>query len=123
MTFSGNFDPKPVIKLVKNKLKSMGLYLNEKKTVIARKGQKQCVTGIVVNEKLSIPSEYKRKIRQEIYYCKKHGISSHLERMGIEDADNYLSKLLGRVNYVLSVEPDNAQMLEYKIWLQNQKRL
>ena len=125
MTFSGNFNPKPVIKFVKKQLKNMGLYLNEKKTVIARKGQKQRVTGIVVNEKLGIPSEYKRRIRQEIYYCKKFGISSHLERMGRGDTDRYLSKLLGKINYVLAVEPDNIQMQENKIWVQEaiQKRL
>lgn len=36
------------------------------------------VTGIVVNEKVSVNSEYKRKIRQEMHYCMKYGVDSHL---------------------------------------------
>ena len=65
MTFSGDFDPKLVIHLVKSELKKLGLFLNDQKTVVVRKGQKHSVTGIVVNEKLSAPSKYKKKIRQE----------------------------------------------------------
>ena len=65
MTFSGNFDPAEVIRFVRLELKKMGFLLNEQKTRIQRPGQQQTVTGIVVNEKLSIPADYRRKLRQE----------------------------------------------------------
>lgn len=118
MTFSGNFDPGPVIKLVKDQLKKMGLFLNDKKTVVARRGQKHSVTGIVVNEKVSAPVEYKKRIRQEMYYCMKYGVQSHLKKSGKQESERaYIAKLLGRVNYVLSIEPGNVQMKEYKSWL------
>lgn len=119
MTFSGDFEPWPVIQLVKCELKKLGLLLNEKKTVVVRKGQKHSVTGIIVNEKESIPSEYKARIRQEIYYCRKFGVKSHLEKSAQQETEEkYLKRLLGRVNYVLSVEPDNVKMREYKGWIQ-----
>lgn len=118
MTFSGNFDAAEVIRLVSGELRKLGLFLNDKKTVFVRRGQRQSVTGIVVNEKQSIPSEYKKKIRQEMYYCKKFGIRQHLEFCEMDtDEKAYVSRLLGRVNYVLSVEKDNAEMKEYKNWL------
>ena len=57
MTFSGEFEPELVISLVKKELQIMGLYLNNKKSTIVGKGQKQSVTGIIVNEKISVPTD------------------------------------------------------------------
>lgn len=118
MTFSGDFDARAVIQFVKFELKKLGLFLNDKKTVIVREGQKHSVTGLVVNERLSVSSDYKRRIRQEMYYCKKFGVHSHLASSGSEESeDTYILKLLGRINYVLSVEPQNEQMKAYRSWL------
>ena len=62
---------------------------------------------------MSIPAEYRRKLRQEIYFCQKYGIQGHLQRLGLEiPEDTYRMKLLGRVNYVLQVMPDDPQMLD-----------
>ncbi len=122
MTFSGDFDPDAVIPIVKNELRKMGLYLNERKTVIARKGQQQQVTGIIVNEKISVPAEYKAKIRQEMYYCMKYGIEDHLRIIQKENSpEEYRLSLLGRINYVLNIEPGNLQMANYRRWLTDRK--
>ena len=37
-----------------------------------------------------------------------------------EDQEKYVANLLGRINYVLSVEPDNKQMKQYRSWLKMQ---
>lgn len=122
MTFSGDFDPKPVIELVKKELKKLGLYPNEKKTVVIRKGQRQSVTGIIVNEKPSVPIEYKKRIRQEMHYCMKFGIADHLQKTAChESKETYIAKILGRINYVLSIEPDNLQIQRYRKWLTEEK--
>lgn len=122
MTFSGDFEPQEVIKLVKRELKKLDLSLNKKKTIVARKGQKQTVTGIVVNEKLSIPNLYKKQIRQEMYYCMKFGVESHLVKANtIETPETYIPKLLGRINYVLSIETNNVDMKRYRDWLMKNK--
>ena len=122
MTFSGDFDVRTVKSFVRTELKKLGLFLNDSKTVVLRSGQKQTVTGIVVNVKQNIPKEYKTKIRQEMYFCMKYGVSSHLESCGITDTeDKYVLKLLGRVNYVLSVEPKNQTMKRYREWLTLQR--
>ena len=120
MTFSGDFDPAEVIRYVRLELKKMGFLLNEQKTQIQRPGQQQTVTGIVVNEKLSIPADYRRKLRQELYYCRKFGIQEHLQKIGLEIPENtYRMQLLGKVNYVLQVHPDDWDMLGAKKWLLN----
>lgn len=118
MTFSGDFDPKAVVGKVTAELRKLGLFLNERKTVVVRTGQRMSVTGIVVNEKLSISADYKKRIRQEMHYCMKYGIESHMEKAGISKSlASYTAELLGRINYVLSVEADNPQMREYQKWL------
>ena len=122
MTFSGDFDSKPVISLARKELQKMGLYLNEKKTTIVRKGQKQLVTSLIVNEKISVSSDYKKRIRQEMFYCMKYGITDHLTKIKCTyTKDAYVAKLLGRINYVISIEPDNLQMRKYRKWLMTQK--
>ena len=119
MTFSGDFEPAEVIRFVRVELKKMGFLLNEQKTRIQRPGQQQSVTGIVVNEKLSIPTDYHRKLRQELYYCRKFGIQEHLQKIGLEiPEETYRMQLLGKVNYVLQIHPDDRDMLEARTWLQ-----
>ena len=120
MTFSGDFDPAPVKRFVKDELRRLGLFLNDKKTVVVRRGQRQTVTGLVVNEHARIPAAYKAHIRQEMHYCQKHGIASHLAAVGSTDTpEDFARSLLGRINYVLSVEPENEQMKQYLTYLRN----
>lgn len=124
MTFSGNFDTGEVIRLVRDELRKMGFFLNEKKTVRVVRGQRQSVTGIVVNDGLSVPSAYRRQLRQEIYYCKKYGTQAHLKQIGSEEsAEAYLAKLLGRINYTLAVMPENTELRKEKMWAAGQMAL
>ena len=114
MTFSGFGQMQDIVGFIRNELAKEHLFLNESKTVIAKRGMKQEVTGLVVNEKVNTPSDYRRKIRQEIYYIEKFGVDEHINRAGISlDSYTYLRNLLGRVNYVLSVTPDNKEMKDY----------
>ena len=123
MTFSGEFDPAEVIRFVRQELKKLSFLLNEQKTRIQRPGQQQTVTGIVVNEKMSIPADYRRKLRQELYYCRKFGIQEHLQKIGLEiPEDTYRMQLLGKVNYVLQVQPEDRDLLEARKWLQQSTR-
>ena len=118
MTFSGDFDSCEVITIVQEELRKLGLFLNDKKTVRVVRGQRQSVTGIVVNEGMSIPSAYRKKLRQEVYYCRKFSVKEHLQRIGsTETAETYLPKLLGRINYACAVMPDNLELKNEKCWV------
>ncbi len=118
MTFSGEFNPNIVISFVRSELKKQGFLLNEQKTKIQKDGRRKSVTGLVVNEKLSIPIEYRRKLRQELYYIKKFGLLDHIKNANIEIPPNeYIRQLLGRVNYVLSITPKDEYFLKSRDFL------
>lgn len=124
MTFSGNFDPKEVKAYVTREIRREGFFVNNKKTIVVKDGRRKEITGIVVNEKISVPNAYKRRLRQEIYYCRKFGVDSHIAAKGVEEGpEKYLRKLLGRANYILSVERDNNEIKEYKEWIVNQMKV
>lgn len=121
MSFSGDFEPQEVILFVREELRKMGFLLNAQKTRIQRAGQRQSVTGIVVNEKPNVSAAYRRKLRQEVYYCQRFGVADHLLQIGLAIPENaYLMQLLGKVNYVLQVSPEERKMKNAKSWLLEQ---
>ncbi|MDR1772896.1 MAG: reverse transcriptase family protein [Hungatella sp.] len=115
MTFSGDFNPGLVIRKVSGFLNAMGFELNEAKTRILYRNGRQSVTGIVVNEKLQVSGDYRRKLRQEIFYCLKYGVKSHLERSKSDlrvPESQYLLSLIGRIQYVLLINPEDQWFKE-----------
>ena len=118
MTFSGDFGPKDVLYFVEPALRKEGFFLHPGKIVTAHHGQQQTVTGLVVNDRPAVPASYRRKLRQELYYCHKFGVEEHLRRTEQElDPPAYLRSLQGRVNYVLSVHPDDRDFRAARVWL------
>lgn len=117
MTFSGDFDEKEVIAFVKDELYKLGLFLKNRKTVVIPSTKCQCVTGIVVNEKINITKDYKKKIRQEMYYIRKYGLEGHLSRMNISDKEQYILSLKGRIAFVLQTIQNDGEFMEYKRFL------
>ena len=122
MTFSGDFDEVQVMELVAAELKSMGLRLNSRKTAVIPASRRQIVTGVVVNGKLNVSADYKRKIRQEVFYCQKFGIEEHMKRIGVSlTREQYVARLLGKIRYVLHICPDDANFKKYKDIISNLK--
>lgn len=115
MTFSGDFNPSDIIIKVRKMLYKLGLELNNKKIHVVSKSSCQSVTGIVVNEKVQVSSKYRNRIRQEVYYIKKYGLGSHLDRCGFKgDKSKYLDKLYGRILYVLQINNYDKEFINYK---------
>lgn len=111
MTFSGDFDSREVVAFVSAELKKMGLFLNKRKTKEALATQRQTVTGVVVNEKLNVPSDYRRQLRKEVYYCRRFGAEAHLKHIGSDmDPKAYLKSLFCRLTFALHVSPGNDQL-------------
>ncbi len=129
MTFSADKPLYQVYEKVKDMLEEMGFALNEKKTRFVTSANRQNVTGLTVNEKVSVPRDYKRKLRQELYYTLKFG---PLEAMYMAPAADfraqarakphrsqtrkrelqYLDHLQGKLHFILQIEPENQ-------WFQN----
>ena len=123
MTFSGEFNPSELIVIVRKMLYKLGLELNNNKIHIVHKSSSQKVTGIVDNEKLQVNIKYRNKIRQEIYYIKKFGLSSHMKKSDINiESKKYLNKLYGRILYVLQINEYDKEFIKYKQFIKNLKR-
>lgn len=124
ITVSGNTSLYPAFCVAKDMLSKMGFELNEKKTHFVTNASCQMVTGLTVNEKVSVNSEYKQKLRQELYYVSKFGFQNVIERQQMKEYINkanpqkgyaaYYYSLMGRIDFVLSVEPDNAYFVKAK---------
>lgn len=95
-------------------------YVNEKKVKLLKKGDRKQVTGIIVNEKLSVPKEMIRELRRDIYYLTKYGVDSHLRRIGKTTTSNYKEHLFGTAKYIYMVDKDKGafflEQLDYIDW-------
>jgi RNA-directed DNA polymerase len=109
LTFSGDFEEGKIINFVKTVLNAEGFEVNDKKTRVRTKNQMQEVTGIVVNEKMQAPRNYRRKLRQEMYYINKYGFESHLKKIEKVDILSYLYQLLGMANFIINVNPNDIE--------------
>jgi RNA-directed DNA polymerase len=120
LTFSGDFNPGMIIKFVKNVIKTKNLKINKKKIREMKRHERQEITGIVVNEKLQAPRNYRKEIRKEIYFIKKFGLESHIERRKLTKA-NYVNHLLGKINFVHYINPNDNEITNYYNYLIEKK--
>lgn len=114
LTFSGDFEVKSLYQQVKKNLNEINLRINTQKTKLMKQNNRQFVTGIVVNENLKVMKEYRKKIRQEIYFIEKFGINSHLEKINHSiDVSYYLKSLKGRIEYCIFIDPSDYKMRKF----------
>ena len=99
ITISGDYDIVDKTKNIIGIIESEGFEINPLKKRCQPRSQKQMVTGLVVNDKVNVPKSYIRRLKQEIYYCKKYGVNSHMIRSGINNS-NYKLFLFGKAYYI-----------------------
>lgn len=106
MTFSGPADA-PVgrlLKKVQEIVVAEGFTVHPEKIRVLRKGRRQEVTGLVVNQKPAVPREAVRRFRATLYQVEKDGPAGH--RMG-EGAD-VIASLAGFAAYMEMIDPARA---------------
>jgi RNA-directed DNA polymerase len=111
LTFSGDFNPGSVVVFVCSVCAEEGVRLNAAKTRLMQRHERQKVTGIVVNERLSAPRDARRELRQATHYIKRFGLNAHVERAGIKRA-NYVQHLMGVANFILFLDPEDRDALD-----------
>lgn len=116
LTFSFNNDVAAgmVIKFVKKILSESDFELNDNKTRLMHRHQRQEVTGIVVNEKLQCNSVVRRQIRQEFFYIKRYGLSGHMSRKNVINEEKYLRHLIGVCDFIIHINPNDEEVIEYR---------
>lgn len=113
LSFSGDFPPGMIIKFVTLVLKQNKLEINPKKIRVRKPNQRQEVTGIVVNTKMQVAREMRRELRKDMYYITKFGLSSHLSKTN-NQRPNTIKHLLGIANFIIFVNPEDSEAVEYR---------
>lgn len=106
LTFSGGYGIQGIINSASSIINDEGFVVNEKKTRVSYKYQRQEVTGLIVNDnKVTIDRKYKKSLLQEIYYCKKYGPSNHLNYINC-NKHFYKEHLYGKAYFVNMVDKE-----------------
>jgi RNA-directed DNA polymerase len=121
LSFSGDFNENELLDKVTNTLEKLNLHINKSKTKLMTPDKRQTVTGIVVNDKPQVAFSKRNELRQAMYYIKKFGFEEHRVYKEIKKA-NYLEHLLGRINFVLQINPKDDEFIAYKALLFDLKK-
>lgn len=100
LTFSGHPRTVKILSFVEKVLGQLGYKLNSKKTNIYRRGRRQMVTGLVVNEKPNLPRHVRRRLRAAVHTAakgdtphwnghpmNKHQLSGHISLLNLVDRE------------------------------------
>jgi RNA-directed DNA polymerase len=107
----------PSLKLIIKIISDEGFYINSKKTKYMKKGCKQYVTGLTTTNGTNVSKEYRKSIIEHIYYCRKYGVNSHLDRRQAEfpkyNNIKFHNWLYGHMCFIKSInEKASKKMLE-----------
>lgn len=86
ITFSGAKSIKSLLPLICSIVEEEGYQINRKKIRLQYSNQRQEVTGLTVNKKVSLSKSTLKEIENAIYYCQKYGVESHMKRINCEKA-------------------------------------
>lgn len=110
LTFSTNknLDFDKIIQSIEEIIKFCGFEVNVKKTRLQKYSEQQSVTGIVVNERLSVPKSYYKNVRSMTYSLIKTGDFTLNKNKGIGldglNLKSKVQKLEGMINYIDQIE-------------------
>lgn len=106
ITFSSNSNISRIVDAISTIIRDEGFSVNDSKTRVLFSHQRQEVTGLIVNNDIvRVNKRYKRKLSQEIYYCQRFGIKSHMKRINC-DKSFYKEHLYGKAYFIAMVEPE-----------------
>lgn len=111
ITFSSDHDISTIVKAAIEIIEDEGFFINDKKTRVQFKHQRQEVTGLLVNgRKVRVEKSYIKKIKQEIFYCKKYGVDDHLKHIGCSKRF-YQEHIYGKAYFVNMVDNELGKRL------------
>lgn len=111
MTFSADKkDRLPKVSMIRKIVEIEGFHLNEEKIELLHEGNRQIVTGLLVDNHVRVPGRYKKDIKRHIHFCLKYGGREHFHRIAPGKAFGK-EWLAGRIRYIHSVEPETAKKL------------
>ncbi|MGB0848547.1 MAG: reverse transcriptase family protein [Thiolinea sp.] len=117
MTFSGNGAAREHVRKllwgVQAIIKEEGFVLHPDKTRIMHKGRQQEVTGLVVNERLSVDRKTLRRFRALLQQIERDGPVGKSWN-GVTEPDRLMRSVLGFANFVAMVLPEKGAVLKQR---------
>lgn len=111
LTFSGsNLPIKKLIAIVSRILNRHGYEVQKNKTKVMHKGSRQTVTGIIVNDKISVSRHLRRNIRAAINNIK-NGKQPYLNGRDIS-----ITQIKGYINYIEGISKEQAVALRKELY-------
>jgi RNA-directed DNA polymerase len=114
LTFStenADADIKKLMTQVRYVVDKQGFKVNENKTRILRRGRQQEVTGIVVNDKISIDRRELRKFRAVLHQAENKG----LENLRWGNSPDLIAALKGYANFVFMVDKEKGHVFQQQV--------
>ena len=114
LTFSSRTTDADVKKLMTQTryiVEKQGFRVNENKTRILRRGRQQEVTGIVVNDKISIDRKTLRKFRAVLHQAETKG----LENLRWGSSPDLIAALKGYANFVFMVDKEKGHAFQQQV--------
>ena len=97
--------PSPTIGAIRNEISA-----TRSAHVVGRKNSRQRVTGLTVNQQVSIPREERRRFKAILANCRKHGVES--QARGRKDFAGWLR---GYAAYVRMVHPELGERWQREV--------
>lgn len=105
----------PSLSLVIKIIEDEGFYINKDKIQYLKKGTKQYVTGLTTTNGVNISKRYRKEISEHIFYCRKFGVTKHLQTRYSEFPDYNVIKfhnwLYGHICFINSVNKVASEKL------------
>lgn len=109
LTFSGDHGAVELLGVAKGTLGRIGLELDPKKTNIFRKGRRQICTGLVVNERVSVPRRIRRRLRAAVHAAEAgRGTTWHGQPQSPES-------LRGRLSFLHMIHAEEGERLSQRL--------
>ena len=102
MSFSGDAAPQAIVKSASKIVLASGFELSGHKTQIRGQHQRQCVTGLTVNERVAIPKTQRRLLRSML-----HNLEVNSE--SVEPGDSRLDVIAGYLSFLAMVCPEQFE--------------
>lgn len=104
-------DVQKLMSQVRYVVKAQGFIVNENKTRILRRASQQEVTGIVVNDKISIDRKTLRKFRAVLHQAETKG----LEGLRWGNSPDLIASLKGYANFVFMVDKEKGYAFQQQV--------
>ena len=108
ITFSGAVSIQKYESLIRAIILEEGYIINENKFRKRFSFQRQEVTGLIVNKKISVSESKIREIENAIYYCKKYGVIDHMKHIGCEKGF-YREHIYGLEYFIKMINPSQGE--------------